>query len=823
MPPRVTKAFGKRSGTRVSRGRGSVQTREENLRQIVGQLPISDAHQELLDEEGAEGGSDDIVDLAEYEITSASAEPLPPPDWRWAAKKKGNGHQVWARCNTGKWKTKNKQHYYSEYSKYEKRSSGIDSSQPTLNRFQQFCSTTMTKERQKKLDIDLGYSIAIDNIPLNILRRKRFRRWIHSGMPGYQLPGIERMRNGIIPSLVHATRCKLLKIIKDSSSFTIILDIWSSKSMMGFIGFTCHAVTKTFERYILFLGVKRMIGRHTAENILAEYEHLLRDWEIDRSLIVMVKTDGGSNMVANTFMNDIPGWHNEDEFSANDHQSDYVPAQPSTSTSSPSELDILAAETTQSMAEIEIADATEGDPLWVLLQELGFNFSETELNDEDDVSEFRDLERDLEEHLPSTESTFEPLDDDYILYSRLRSDCVAHKLQLVIKDGFKTLSDEAAGVISHVSKIVNSARKSVNDSDLIYNLVGFRLSKKNSTRWNSTLYELQNFLKAIQTDTALLTRLMAVKKHGTLTAYQQIVLKEIVAILKPFEAASNDFQADFETVGNVIPAYLGLMNALTLTVRDRNGVQIPNPNSRLTTLVKFCKGFVAGLRLSLERRFLFILRDVHYVMGSIFDPRFKLAWITLAGLNETAVVKAVAAEIELRYHILRTRKVDSVCLPNPQTQVQTDDACVSPPNNLAGPPSSTRKRRLSQSLYSPVIEVPRPRSVIGPAKALEEFDVYLKEDIIDMEVPLDPMDPNSELCVTKPLEFWKVNQYRFPILSEIGRDVVSVAASSGSVERAFSVASDILTAKRSAMKPDLFSNLMLIKCNAGLNVGSFDE
>ncbi|EFX61541.1 hypothetical protein DAPPUDRAFT_272836, partial [Daphnia pulex] len=54
--------------------------------------------------------------------------------------------------------------------------------------------------------------------------------------------------------------------------------------------------------------------------------------------------------------------------------------------------------------------------------------------------------------------------------------------------------------------------------------------------------------------------------------------------------------------------------------------------------------------------------------------------------------------------------------------------------------------------------------------------------------------------------------------TEIGRDVVSVAASSGSVERAFSVASDILTAKRAAMKPDLFVNLMLIKCNAGLKI-----
>ncbi|KAK4024660.1 hypothetical protein OUZ56_010082 [Daphnia magna] len=134
-----------------------------------------------------------------------------------------------------------------------------------------------------------------------------------------------------------------------------------------------------------------------------------------------------------------------------------------------------------------------------------------------------------------------------------------------------------------------------------------------------TLNELQNFLKEIQTDATLLTRLTAIKKHGPLTAYQQMVLKEIVAIRKPFEAASNDFQADFET-----------------------------------------------------------------------------ASITLSGLNETAVL-----------------------------------------------------------LYSTVIEVPRPRSVIGPAKALEEFDAYLKEDIIDMEVPLNQMDPNSERCATKPLEYWK--------------------------------------------------------------------
>jgi hypothetical protein len=83
-----------------------------------------------------------------------------------------------------------------------------------------------------------------------------------------------------------------------------------------------------------------------------------------------------------------------------------------------------------------------------------------------------------------------------------------------------------------------------------------------------------------------------------------------------------------------------------------------------------------------------------------------------------------------------------------------------------------------------------------------------------MEVPVNPIDPKSELHPTKPLEFWKANSSRFPILSQIARDAVSVAASSGSIERVFSTASDIMSAKRNGIKPDLFDNLMFIKCNA---------
>jgi hypothetical protein len=40
--------------------------------------------------------------------------------------------------------------------------------------------------------------------------------------------------------------------------------------------------------------------------------------------------------------------------------------------------------------------------------------------------------------------------------------------------------------------------------------------------------------------------------------------------------------------------------------------------------------------------------------GSIFDPRFKCAWIKQTGLNEKAVLNAVSSEIEIRYEQLRS-------------------------------------------------------------------------------------------------------------------------------------------------------------------------
>ena len=150
--------------------------------------------------------------------------------------------------------------------------------------------------------------------------------------------------------------------------------------------------------------------------------------------------------------------------------------------------------------------------------------------------------------------------------------------------------------------------------------VDFRLPQRNATRWNSDLHLLKGFLQLVDSDKAkasnALNRLKAILKHGHVSASKLLLLRELVYILNHFERASDDFQSDKETIGNVIPLYLGLLNMLTLTVRDaRTGALIPNPRSSLAPIVKKLKVFVQTLHDSLERRFSFVFFDSNYVMG----------------------------------------------------------------------------------------------------------------------------------------------------------------------------------------------------------------
>lgn len=160
--------------------------------------------------------------------------------------------------------------------------------------------------------------------------------------------------------------------------------------------------------------------------------------------------------------------------------------------------------------------------------------------------------------------------------------------------------------VKHASQIVNYIRKSVLDTQIVADAVGFRIPSMNATRWNSQYYMLQKLVDALQSDPSLQSRLNAVKKLGRLSNQEVKTLNELVLILEIFEEATNEFQADYETVGTVIPAFLDLKAKTSLTTVESNGRSIQ---------ITSCRNVIRGLNESLVRRFSHVMYDPLYVLG----------------------------------------------------------------------------------------------------------------------------------------------------------------------------------------------------------------
>ena len=147
--------------------------------------------------------------------------------------------------------------------------------------------------------------------------------------------------------------------------------------------------------------------------------------------------------------------------------------------------------------------------------------------------------------------------------------CLAHNIQLVIKDGLN-LSEDYNELIKHVSSDIVSKSKSSSFIAAELRKFNKKLKKKNITRWNSILFMVRSVLKLSPEQMKVVRSQMPsrtiaereVKNKFDLTSIEREKLEELKEVLEMFEFVTDEFQSNRINISRIYPAVMYLRESL---------------------------------------------------------------------------------------------------------------------------------------------------------------------------------------------------------------------------------------------------------------------
>jgi len=360
--------------------------------------------------------------------------------------------------------------------------------------------------------------------------------------------------------------------------------------------------------------------------------------------------------------------------------------------------------------------------------------------------------------------------------------CFAHTLNLTVHDGLTTKENETGIelLLQKCKQIVKYFKKSTLAMDKLReeqrkkNLQQLKPLQEVATRWNSVLHMIERLITLNKEDCLIITLSKLPNAPESLNFNDFIDLKEMVKLLQPFEIATNQISGQtYVTVSLIIPLVVGIHDNLTEIEHS------------LTSDIT--KQLCARLKLSvIKRLFIYEQRSVPKV-ATLLDPRLKkYAFRNVENANTAQhIVQQEVAQLIRREKQLHLESEPSTS-QTPSTSLTESTSTEATTVGLM----DFLSRRISQTANN--------------SNATADSIIIVRQYL---ELPTLALNEN-------PILYWK--KYSVKELWRIAERYFCVPATSVPSERIFSKAGQIVSARRSSLKPSTVNLLIFLNQNAWL-------
>lgn len=348
--------------------------------------------------------------------------------------------------------------------------------------------------------------------------------------------------------------------------------------------------------------------------------------------------------------------------------------------------------------------------------------------------------------------------------------CFAHTLQLCIHDSLLSqqsvsdliaLSRKTVGHFKHSS----SAQSRLSALQQELGLPNHHLIQDVSTRWNSTYLM---FDRLTEQKRAINIYVSETDGMQHIHAQRWTLMEDVLKVLRPFEELTREISGENACISTVLPAVMMLKRYVHNETGDHGIKQMK------TRLLK-----------SLQDRFEGSEQNSHLVVATSLDPRYKAKFWG----SETEQCRS---KLLVQEAVSRLSEFDQDASARPTTSTEQ-------PEEERGATVCTKRH--CSGIWSGWDDLYRsnPDSEPVTSGADVEISIYFSE-------PLIPLKED-------PLQWWKTNQQRFPLLAKTAKIYLCAPPTSVPSERLFSTAGDIRSHTRNRMSPVNAERLVFLKGN----------